>query len=118
MAPGDGNAAGQGGQGSVGSSDGDQDHGTDVQSADVFSPIDEGTLSDLIQVGIDGGSGQGDVIGRADAPTTRGESVVPYAQVLPEYLNQAADALGELQLPPSMRGIVQNYFDLLAEGAR
>jgi hypothetical protein len=44
--------------------------------------------------------------------------VVPYAQVLPEYLNQAADALGELRLPPSMRGIVQTYFDLLAAEAR
>jgi hypothetical protein len=118
VAPGDGNAAGQGGQGSVGAGDGDQDHGTDVETASVFSPVEEGALSDLLQVGIDGGSGEGDVLGRADAPTTRGESVVPYAQVLPEYLNQAADALSELQLPPSMRGIVQNYFDLLAEESR
>ena len=109
--------AGQGGRGSVGAGDA-QDHGTDVETADVFNPIDEGILYDLIQVGIDGGTGDGDVLGRADAPTTRGESVVPYAQVLPEYLNQAADALTELRLPPSMRGIVQNYFDLLAEEAR
>jgi hypothetical protein len=43
--------------------------------------------------------------------------MVPYAQVLPEYMNQAADALDELQLPPSMRGIVQTYFQLLAEEA-
>ena len=118
VAPGDGNAAGQGGQGSVGASNGDQDHGTDVETASVFSPVEEGALTDLLQVGIDGGSGEGDILGRADAPTTRGESVVPYAQVLPEYLNQAADALSELQLPPSMRGIVQNYFDLLADESR
>jgi hypothetical protein len=72
----------------------------------------------VVQVGIDGGSADGAVTGKAEAPTSRGESVVPYAQVLPEYLNQAADALGELQLPPSMRGIVQTYFDLLADEAR
>ena len=117
VAPGDGNAAVQGSQGSVGAG-GTQDHGTGVETADVFSPLEEGALSDLVQVGIDGGSGDGSILGRADAPTARGQSVVPYAQVLPEYLNQAADALGQLQLPPSMRGIVQTYFDLLAEEAR
>ncbi len=67
---------------------------------------------------IEGGTGEGDVIGEGEGPTARGESVVPYAQVLPEYLNQAADAMGELQLPPSMRDIVQSYFDLLANEAR
>lgn len=117
VAPGDGNASGQGQQGSVGAGDG-RDHGTDVETANVFTPLDEGALSDLIQVDIEGGSGEGDAIGEAQAPTVRGESVVPYARVLPEYLNQAADALGELQLPPSMRAIVQSYFDLLADEAR
>lgn len=117
VAPGDGSAAGQGSQGSVGAGD-NQGHGTEVETAEVFSPIEEGALSDLVQVGIDGGFGDGSILGRADAPTTRGQSVVPYAQVLPEYLNQAADALGQLQLPPSMRGIVQTYFDLLADEAR
>lgn len=117
VAPGDGSASGQGDQGSVGAGDG-QDHGTDVETANVFTPLDEGSLSDLVQVDIEGGSGDGDVIGQADVPTARGESLVPYAQVLPEYLNQAADAMGELQLPPSMRGIVQAYFDLLAAEAR
>ncbi len=116
VAPGDGNASGQGQQGSVGAGDG-QDHGTDVETANVFSPLDEGSLSDLVQVDIGGGAGEGDVLGEAEAPTARGQSVVPYAQVLPEYLNQAADALGELQLPPSMRGIVQSYFELLANEA-
>jgi hypothetical protein len=33
-------------------------------------------------------------------------------------MNDAADALGELALPPSMRSIVQAYFDLLAAEAR
>lgn len=84
----------------------------------MFTPLDEGSLSDLVQVDVEGGTGEGDVVGEAEGPTARGESVVPYAQVLPEYLNQAADALGELQLPPSMRGIVQSYFDLLADDAR
>jgi hypothetical protein len=89
-----------------------------VETANVFDPIVEGGASDLIQVGIEGGSGEGQVVGSVDTATERGDSVVPYAQVLPEYLNQAADALGELRLPPSMRGIVQTYFDLLAAEAR
>jgi hypothetical protein len=38
--------------------------------------------------------------------------------VLPQYLNDAADALSELSLPPSMRSIVQSYFDLLAQQAQ
>jgi hypothetical protein len=83
----------------------------------VFNPGDI-SISDLIQVGIDGGSASGDVIGKADAPTDRGESIVPYSQVLPQYLNDAADALSELSLPPSMRSIVQSYFDLLAQQAQ
>jgi len=43
---------------------------------------------------------------------------VPYAQVLPNYLGEAADTLSTLQLPPSLRGIVQSYFDRLATEAR
>lgn len=117
VAPGDGNASGQGGQGSVGAG-GTEDHGTEVETANVFSPVEDDALAELLQVDIGGGSGEGDVLGRADGPTARGDAVVPYAQVLPEYLNQAADALGQLQLPPSMRSIVQTYFDLLAAEAR
>jgi hypothetical protein len=89
-----------------------------VETASVFDPIDRGNSSDLVQVGIDGGSAEGQVVGRADTATQSGQSVVPYAQVLPQYLNEAADALGEIRLPPAMRGIVQNYFDLLADEAR
>jgi hypothetical protein len=75
-------------------------------------------VSDIVQVGIDGGTGDGQVVGKGEAPTQAGQSIVPYAQVLPQYLNEAADALGQLQLPPSMRGIVQTYFDRLADEAR
>ncbi len=117
VAPGDGNASGQGGQGNVGAG-GSEGHGSEVETANVYSPTESDALADLLQVDIEGGSGDGDILGRADGPTARGEAVVPYAQVLPEYLNQAADALGELQLPPSMRSIVQTYFELLASEAR
>lgn len=113
VTPGDGNAAGTGAQGQVGAG-GQQDHSSDVKTADIFSPIDPGALADLVQIGIAGGTGDGDILGRANGPTIQGESVVPYAQVLPQYLNQAADALSELRLPPSMRTIVQTYFNLLA----
>lgn len=116
--PGEGDASGQGGQGSVGPRTGEDGFGTEVRTRTVYDPVDRGGLSDMIRVGIDGGIGEGAIIGRGDAPTQRGESVVPYAQVLPEYLNQAADALSALQLPPSMRGIVQTYFDHLAAEAR
>lgn len=117
VAPGDGDASGQGGQGNVGAG-GTEDHGTEVETANVFSPLEDEALTELLQVGIEGGSPDGDIVGRADGPTARGDSVVPYAQVLPEYLNQAADALGQLELPPSMRSIVQAYFELLAAEAR
>jgi hypothetical protein len=116
VAPGQGGAAGQGGQGSVGPGSG-QDYGTEVETAEVFDPVDRGNLSDLIQVGIDGGIGEGSIIGRGETTTERGESIVPYAQVLPQYLSDAADALSQLRLPPSMRSIVQSYFDHLAAEA-
>jgi hypothetical protein len=115
--PGAGGASGQGGPGSVGPGAGDG-YETEVQTSTVYDPIDRGVLSDLIRVGIDGGIGEGAVVGRGEAPTQTGQSVVPYAQVLPEYLNQAADALSALQLPPSMRGIVQSYFEHLAAEVR
>jgi hypothetical protein len=117
VAPGDGNAAGQGGQGTVGSGP-NADFGTNPETRTVYDPIDRGNLSDQIQVGIEGGSGDGAVIGEGDAPTTRGESIVPYTQVLPDYLSEAADTLTTLELPPSLRGIVQTYFDRLAQQAR
>ena len=117
VAPGSGGAAGRGGQGTVGRGTG-EDYGTEVDTTSIFSPVEEGNVSDLIQVGIDGGSPDGQIAGRAEAPTQTGRSVVPYAQVLPQYLNEAADALGEMQLPPAMRDIVQNYFERLADEAR
>lgn len=115
--PGDGSAAGQGGQGTVGSG-GRGEGGSAPQIADVYDPVELGALSDLLQVNIDGGSADGDIVGRGQAPTERGESVVPYAQVLPRYLDQAADALESLRLPPAMRGIVRSYFDQLASEAQ
>jgi hypothetical protein len=117
VAPGSGGAGGQGGQGTVGDPTG-QDFGTEVETASVYDPVGLGSVSDILRVGIEGGEAEGDVVGQAEAPTQRGESLVPYAQVLPEYLNEAADALAVLRLPPSMRGIVQAYFVLLAEQAR
>ena len=117
VSPGDGSAAGQGGQGTVGAGN-SRETGSEAQTSDIYDPVDSGRISDLLQVNIEGGSADGDIVGRGDAPTERGESVVPYAQVLPEYLNEAADALRTLRLPPSMRGIVQTYFDQLANEAR
>lgn len=117
MRPGDGNAAGRGGQGAVGSGDA-AGAGSEAQTSDIYDPIDTGSLSELLKVDIEGGAGDGDIVGRAEAPTQRGQSIVPYAQVLPEYLNEAADALTTLNLPPAMRGIVQSYFDQLAREAR
>lgn len=112
--PGDGGAAGQGGVGAPGS--GTAQSG-DSEVRTVFDPTGLGTLSDRIQVGIAGGSGEGAVIGRGDAPTDRGDTIVPYTQVLPDYLADAADAISTLEMPPSLRSIVRTYFDRLAQQA-
>lgn len=117
VAPGEGGAAGQGGQGTVGAGDG-TDYGTNVETSTVYDPADLGSVADLLQVHISGGGAQGEIIGTGDAPTQQGDSIVPYASVLPQYLNEAADALAALRLPPSMRTIVQTYFAQLAEAAR
>lgn len=113
-APGQGDAAAQGGPGTVGAGR-KKNYGTEVET-DVYSPIDRGEVSDRLQVDTEG-DGQGEVVGRGEAPSRRGESIVPYAQVLPEYLSEAADSLSSLRLPPSLRGIVQKYFDKLADEA-
>ncbi|HEX5696277.1 MAG TPA: hypothetical protein VFZ15_07805, partial [Acidimicrobiia bacterium] len=95
-----------------------QGFGTNPETSTVYDPVDRGNISDQLQVGIDGGTGEGAVIGRGEAPTQRGQSIVPYTQVLPDYLSEAADTLTTLELPPSLRGIVQTYFDQLADQAR
>lgn len=115
---GTGDAGGQGGQGTVGSGSGDLEEARDVATSSVFDPIMEGSTTDQLQVGIDGGTGDGAIIGRGDVPTEAGQALVPYTQALPTYLADAADALAQLQLPPSLRDIVRNYFDRLAEEAR
>lgn len=113
VSPGDGGAAGQGGAGAPGA--GSSQEGTsEVRAGRVFDPSGSASVSDQIQVGIGGGTGEGAVLGRADAPTERGDSIVPYSEVLPSYLSEAADALDSLTLPPSMRDIVRTYFDRLA----
>lgn len=117
VAPGSGDAEGQGGEGTVGTGS-DDEHGTSVETASVYDPAYSGPASDLLQVHISGSDGQGDITGLKDAPTQQGESVVPYATVLPQYLNEAADALGALRLPPAMRSIVQSYFARLAAAAQ
>lgn len=117
VAPGSGDAEGQGGEGTVGAGE-SEDHGTGVDTSTIFNPAPGGPASDLLQVHISGGDAQGDISGLNDTDTQQGESVVPYATVLPQYLNEAADALAALRLPPAMRSIVQSYFDRLAEAAR
>ncbi len=114
---GDGTAAAIGGAGSVGAG-GELGEERSVRTDTVFEPADVGGVSELLQVGLDGGQGDGPILGTADAPTELGEALVPFTQVLPTYLTDAADALERLELSPSMRSIVRTYFDLLAEQAR
>lgn len=117
VSPGSGDAQGQGGQGTVGAGDG-QGHGTEVDTSSVYDPAVTGPAADLLQVHISGGGTLGDVTGVNDTETQQGEAIVPYATVLPQYLNEAADALAALRLPPGMRTIVQSYFDRLAQAAQ
>jgi hypothetical protein len=83
----------------------------------VYEPVAAGASTDL-QVAMDGGTGQGDIVGRTDGPTQRGDAQVPYREVLPRYLDEAASALDELDLPPSLRTTVREYFENLAQGRR
>jgi len=114
---GDGGSAGIGAAGTVGAG-GDVGEERDVLTGTVFEPADIGGVSDQLQVGVDGGVGDGAIVGRGEAPTELGDALVPYTQVLPTYLADAADALDQLELSPSLRSIVRSYFDLLAQQAR
>lgn len=110
-------AQGQGGVGSPGPGEADGG-GTEVGRNTVFDPLDLGNTTDLLKAEIDGGSGDGALVGRGDAPTERGQTLVPYTQVLPDYLVSAAAALEQLDVPPSMREIIRTYFDRLAQDVR
>lgn len=114
VAPSGTDASGRGGVGSPGQGPG-VDPTSDVETATVFDPIADGPRQEQ-QVEIDGGSGEGDLIGTGLGPTARGEALVPYTEVLPSYLSDAAAALDQLQVPPSLRTKVRDYFDNLAEG--
>ena len=92
VAPGAGDASGQGGEGTVGAGEGD-DHGTEVDTSSVYDPAVTNSASDLLQVHIGGSDILGDITGSQDTDTQHGEAIVPYATVLPQYLNEAADAL-------------------------
>ena len=67
-------------------------------------------------VAIDGGGGDGDIIGTGLGPTAQGQALVPYIDVLPSYLSGAATSLDQLELPPSLLSSIRDYFDNLAEG--
>ena len=56
------------------------------------------------------------MLGTGLGPTARGDALVPYVDVLPDYLSDAAAALESLEIPPALRGVVRSYFDNLAEG--
>lgn len=105
---------GQGGVGTPGQGPG-AEVTTDVARATVFDPIVSGPI-DQQQVGIDGGAGEGDIVGQGLGPTARGQALVPYVDVLPSYLSDAAAAIDQLEVPPSLRSSVRDYFDNLAEG--
>ncbi len=113
--PGGGQSAGQGGQGTVGSNSGPEDT-TAIDRATVFDPA-AGGPNEEIEVGIDGGQGDGEIVGRQDGTTTDGVSLVPYRDVLPQYLADATAALDDLHLPAELRGVVTDYFDNIARAS-
>ena len=112
--PSAGQSQGQGGQGTPGAGDITPGENGVEQAAEVFDPVNGGPSVD-VDVDIDGGTGEGQVTGRSDSATSEGDSFVPYQDVLPSYLETAATALDELDLPPDLRTTVRDYFDQIAE---
>lgn len=105
---------GQGGVGTPGQGDAAPGETGVEQAAEVFDPVQAGA-SEEVDVDIDGGTGEGQIAGRSDSATSEGDSFVPYQDVLPGYLDSAAAALDELDLPPDLRSTVRDYFDQIAE---
>ena len=111
------NAAQGSGQGGPGTPDGTGDNpSVGLQTATVFDPPPATTAGQQLNVNGQQGEGPTQQAGKVDGPSQRNTAQVPLADVLPRYTAEATRALGQLNIPPSQRALVQSYFSSLAEG--
>jgi hypothetical protein len=80
----------------------------------VFDP---GSAGETFNVGGNPtGNDPGQTVGQGNTTSGTGGSYVPVNQVIADYLAQATSALDQADIPPSMRALIQAYFDALAAG--
>jgi hypothetical protein len=61
------------------------------------------------------GPGRTQTVGKGNGATNRGAEVVPLSDALAHYRSEATAALDRLDIPPSLRTLVRQYFDSLEE---
>lgn len=106
-----GQGSGQGGQGQSGSGQGDPT-GSGANEPTLFDPTGAG--GDDINVGGSGSGQPGETVGQGNGATTSGDARTPLSRVLSRYLAQATLAVERGDLPPSLRDVIQAYFDQLS----
>jgi hypothetical protein len=110
-----GQGSGQGGPGQSGAG-GPEGAGSGENDPTVFDP----SFSDGEELEA-GGSGTGDpgeTIGEGNGGTTAGSARTPLSRVIDRYLEQATRVVERGDLPPSLRDVIQTYFDRLTGGAQ
>ena len=112
------NASQGSGQGGAGTPNGTGNNAsTGLESATVFDPESASTNGEQLKTSGQQGEGPTQQAGKVDGPSQRGGVGVPLADVLPRYSAEATRALGQLNIPPSQRALVQSYFAALAGGS-
>ena len=109
-----GGAGGQGGRsnGAVGTGN---NHSTDLDLQTIFDPPANLAADgeDVHISGADSGQGEDSQVGTFEGQGQENEALVPYLQVLAEYLDRATQAIERPGFPATLRPIVRSYFDLL-----
>jgi hypothetical protein len=78
----------------------------------VFDPTGED--GEDIDVGGAGSGDPGETIGKGNGGSTAGQARTPLSKALARYQRQATRAIERGDLPPSMRSLIQAYFDQLS----
>ena len=111
------NASQGAGQGGAGTPNGTgNNESTGLETATVYDP-QTATFGEQLNTSGQQGEGPTQQAGKVDGLSQRGAAQVPLADVLPRYSAEATRALGQLNIPPSQRALVQSYFAALAEGS-
>ncbi len=78
----------------------------------MFDPV--GGDGDDLNTGGTGSGQPGETVGRGNGATTAGQARTPLSQALGRYREQATRAIERADLPPSLRDLIQAYFDQLS----